>query len=212
MLKENKKTLIITSIITLLPLAAGLILWSRLPDRMAVHFDAESNADGYGSKAFAVFGLPLIMLAVHWIAAITTANDPRKKNISPLMFSLVLWISPAISLLCGALLYAVNLGKTVNIKSMSGLIFGILLVVIGFILPKCSPNYTIGIRLPWTQDSEENWTRTHRFAGVVWIVCGAAAIVLTFCGAGMGWSMGAILAAAAIPCVYSYILYKKGVE
>ncbi len=212
MLKENKKTLIITSIITLLPLVAGLILWSRLPDRMAVHFDADSNANGYGSKAFAVFGLPLILLAVHWIAVITTANDPRRRNISPLMFSLVLWVSPVISLLSGALLYTVNLGKEVKIKSMSGFVFGILLVVIGFILPKCRPNYTIGIRLPWTLDSEENWTRTHRFAGIVWIVCGIAAIVLTVCGAGMGWSMGAILAAAAIPCVYSYCLYKKDVE
>ena len=35
MLKANKKTLIIASIITILPMLIGVFLWNRLPDRMA---------------------------------------------------------------------------------------------------------------------------------------------------------------------------------
>ena len=65
MLKANKRTLIVTSIVTLLPILIGLILWKRLPDRMATHFGPDNNANGFSSKALAVFGLPCFLLAVH---------------------------------------------------------------------------------------------------------------------------------------------------
>ncbi|MFR8675629.1 MAG: DUF1648 domain-containing protein [Lachnospiraceae bacterium] len=51
-----------TSIITLLPVLYGLFLWNQLPDSVATHLDLDNQPDGYSSKAFAVFGLPLILL------------------------------------------------------------------------------------------------------------------------------------------------------
>lgn len=105
MLKKHLRTLILTSIITILPVFIGLILWNRLPDVMATHFDSSNIANGFESKAFAVFGLPLILLAVQWVAAVFIANDPRRQNISSLMFTLVLWIVPVVSLICGAAIY-----------------------------------------------------------------------------------------------------------
>ena len=67
MLKANKKTLIIASIITVLPILIGIMLWNRLPDPMATHFGMDNEADGFSSKAFAVFGIPLCLLALEWI-------------------------------------------------------------------------------------------------------------------------------------------------
>ena len=64
MLKANKKTLIIASIITVLPILIGIMLWNRLPDPMATHFGMDNEADGFSSKAFAVFGIPLCLLAL----------------------------------------------------------------------------------------------------------------------------------------------------
>ena len=92
MIKANKNTLLITSIVTMLPVLAGVLLWNRLPDMMATHFGADNQADGLSSKAFAVFGIPLIGLVILWVAAFVTAHDPKKQHISPKMFSLVLWI------------------------------------------------------------------------------------------------------------------------
>ena len=94
MMKANKKTLIITSIVTMLPVLIGIICWNRLPDVMATHFGFNNEANGFSSKAFAVFGLPLILLAVLWVGAFVTAHDPKRQNISPKMFSLMLWIAP----------------------------------------------------------------------------------------------------------------------
>ena len=48
MLKKNKLTLIITSIITLLPCLFGIIMWNKLPNMMAIHWGADGNADGFG--------------------------------------------------------------------------------------------------------------------------------------------------------------------
>ena len=62
MMKANKKTLIITSIVTILPVLIGIICWNRLPEVMATHFGFNNEANGFSSKAFAVFGLPLILL------------------------------------------------------------------------------------------------------------------------------------------------------
>lgn len=182
MLKENKKTLIITSIITILPMLVGILFWNRLPDVMATHFGMNNNADGFTSKAFAVFGIPLCLVAIEWIGAYVTARDPKKQNISPKMFSFVLWLVPAVSLFAMSSIYAVNLGHSVDMPFIGALLVGLMLVIVGNYLPKARQNYTVGIKIPWTLDNEENWNRTHRFAGFLWVIAGILMIVLTLFG------------------------------
>ena len=165
MLKANKKTLIITSIATILPIVIGVFLWNRLPDMMATHFGTDNMANGYSSKVFAVFGIPLICLALLWVGALIIAHDPRRQNITPKMFTLGLWIAPIISLVVAATMYTINLGYPLNTSYVGELFVSVLLIVIGNYMPKARQNYTIGIRLPWTLANEENWNRTHRLAG-----------------------------------------------
>ena len=208
MLKTNKKTLIIASIVTILPILIGVYFWDRLPDVMATHFGTNNQADGFSSKPVAVFGIPLLCLAVLWIGATVTANDPRKQNISPKMFSLGLWIAPVVSLIGAAIMCSVNLGYTADISFISGLFIGMLLIVVGNYAPKARQNYTIGIKLPWTLDNEENWNRTHRFAGYVWIVCGILIVVLTLFRVLPAGLMVALFAAAVLlPFGYSVWLH-----
>ncbi len=64
MLKANRKTLIITSIVTILPMLIGVICWNRLPDVMATHFGLNNEANGFSSKALDVFGLTAFLLAL----------------------------------------------------------------------------------------------------------------------------------------------------
>ena len=64
LLREHKRTLIFSSIITLLPLFAGLCLWNILPDVLVAHWNIHGEPDGYMSKAALIFGLPLFMLAM----------------------------------------------------------------------------------------------------------------------------------------------------
>lgn len=210
MLKANKKTLIITSIITILPIFVGVFFWNRLPDVMATHFGVDNTADGFSSKAFAVFGLPLFCLFILWICAFVTAHDPRKKNISPKMFTLVLWIVPIISVFVALIMYPFNLGYQMDTTLFAEVFMGLLFIIIGNYLPKARLNYTIGIKIPWTLDNENNWNRTHRLAGYLWMACGLLLIVAALIGLGRTiWILGIFFIMVLIPCIYSYVLHVK---
>ena len=115
MIKQHKKMLILTSVITLLPIFIGLLLWRQLPASVATHFGVDNQPDGYCSKAFAVFGLPVMMLFFHFICIVATNIDPKRKNISKKVFRVVMWICPVISLVNCNILYVYNLGYKLNI-------------------------------------------------------------------------------------------------
>ena len=208
MLKENKKTLITASIVTILPILIGVLFWDRLPDVMVTHFGIDNQANGFSSKAIAVFGLPLLCLAILWVGAVFTAHDPKKQNISPKLFSLGLWVIPIVSCLAAATIYTVNLGHTADVSYVGGLFVGLLLTVVGNYVPKARQNYTIGIKLPWTLANEENWNRTHRFAGYLWVAGGILTLVLTLCRALPPGVMAAVFAVAVLlPFCYSFWLH-----
>ena len=82
MIKQNKFKIIISFLITVIPLIIGLILWNKLPDRIATSFGMNGNATGYSSKLFAVLGLPLILLALNFVCIFATSADPKVKNIN----------------------------------------------------------------------------------------------------------------------------------
>lgn len=210
MIKKNLKRLLLTSVVILLPILAGVILWDKLPDSVPVHFGPTGEADGFASRPVAVFVMPLVLLAVHWLCMLATAADPKHKNIDGKPLGLVLWICPLISLLVNGIVYVTALGISINIMMVFGLFFGCLFVVIGNYMPKCRQSYTLGIKLPWTLSDEDNWNRTHRFAGRLWIVGGFLIIITAFLGdAFLYMFFGIILVMVLIPTVYSYRLYKK---
>ena len=208
---KSKKTLIITSLICLLPMLVGALVYSRLPEQVATHFDLQGNPDGWSSRAFAVFGLPGILLAVNLLIPFALQADPKHKNMSGALVNIVIWTVPVVSLLCSGLTLGRALGYDLRIEMVLPVFMGLLFILIGNYLPKTKQSYTMGIKLPWTLASEENWNRTHRLAGFLWVLGGAFFIVMSF----IGWSLIAFLIPLAlmvfVPTVYSYLLYRKGI-
>ena len=210
MIGKHWKTLIITSLITLLPIVVGVVLLNQLPDPMPSHWNAAGEVDGWSSKPFVVFGLPLIMTAALWLCTLGTGADPKKANHSDKVIHLVLWIIPVLSVVMHAVTYAVALGKDVRMEVVMPVVLGLIFAIIGNYLPKCKQSYTIGIRIPWTLNSEENWNRTHRFAGRLWTVCGLAIMLTSFFG-GFWIFFGVVLVMVLVPFIYSYMLHRKGI-
>lgn len=208
MIKKNLKLLIITSIVILLPIVAGLILWDKLPAQIATHFDARGSADGFSSKAFAVFGFPVLLLAFHWICTIGTSADPKSKNHSDKILTLVLWICPVISLLFNSLIYAYAMEIPIDIGLVMTLFLGAVFIFIGNYLPKCKQNYTIGIKVLWTLNDEENWNYTHRISGKIW-VAGGVIIMLTSFFRQIWIAVIIMLLIAVVPFAVSYLFYRK---
>ena len=210
MIKKNWKVLVITSFMILLPILAGVILWDRLPEQIPSHWNAAGEIDGWSSKPFAVFALPAILLAVQWLCTLGTAADPKKDNHPQKILHLVLWIIPILSNLLFAITYAVALGKAVRVGVVLSVFMGLLFAIIGNYMPKCKQNYTIGIKIPWTLNSEENWNKTHRFAGRLWLVSGLGIMLTGFLGNFLIF-LPIVLVMVIVPFIYSYLLHRKGI-
>ncbi len=216
-IKNNLFTIIITSIITLMPMVAGILMWDKLPDVLTTHWGADGVADGTGSKAFAVFGIPLIMLVLHWVCIIATSADRNNQGSNRKMFRVVLWLIPVISIFINAVSYIASFGiktEEIDIKLIAMLLIGVLLIVIGNYLPKCKRNSTMGIKLSWTLANDENWNRTHRLGGKVWMLGGLIIAAMAFVPAMWGiYVMIAVFAAMIIiPMVYSYAIHRRQVK
>jgi len=208
MLKTYRKTLIITSLFILLPVLVGLILWDSLPDRLATHFNAAGEADGWGSKGFAVFAMPAIFLAMHLVCVAVLAADPKNKDTNSKAITMVLWIFPVMSVLMYGIIYGNALELNVDVPFIMMLFFGLFFLIIGNYLPKCRQNYTLGIKLPWTLSDPDNWNRTHRFAGRLWTGCGILIMLLSITRSFAVFITISLLM-VLLPTVYSYILYRR---
>ena len=208
MIKKYKRTLILTSLVLLIPVIVGLLLWNQLPDPMPSHWDINGEIDGWSSKTFTVFGLPALMLVLQWVCLLACTADPKYRNYNSKMLKLALWICPAIGLVLCFMVYPAALGYQVPIETIMPLLVGALFMVIGNWLPKCQQTYTMGIKLPWTFASEENWNATHRFGGKVWVIGGIVTMLTAI--RGNFWILMVILAAMVIlPTLYSYLYYRN---
>ena len=214
MIRKHKWELLISSLVILIPVLVGLVLWNRLPETLATHWGFDGQPDGYSSLPYAVFVPYLCLLAGHWFCFLVTSKDPRNQNRNWKPIRLVLWIMPVLSNLIGIIMYCLALEVKVSVSGIMIAALGLMFVAIGNYLPKCRQNHTIGIKVPWTFASEENWNATHRFGGRVWMIGGVVMMLAAFLPT--GWSAGVTVAAAVIlsvvPIVYSYCYYRKQVQ
>ena len=206
---KHKKTMLLSTILCLLPILLGLTLYEQLPEQVPIHFDFSGNPDNYASKTFAVFFLPLLMAAMNLLCHWAMRKEKKAMEASPAPLLLITgWIIPVLCNLLMPVTLFMGMGKQLPIVTICSLICGLTFIIIGNYLPKCKPNRYMGIKLPWTFASEENWRRTHRFGGFVWVAAGICTLL-----AGMfaqEWLMFAsLLAAILLPTVYSWQLSRK---
>lgn len=207
---KNKKYWLLTSLVTLLPVLAGLLLWEKLPDYLPTHFGFSGKADGWGSKAFAVFGLPALMLLFHWIVCFVSRLDKQNLGHNEKVLDLIGLIFPAMSVVFAIVIYNAGLGLELSMTRIMLPLLGVFFVLVGNWLPKIKQNSTLGIKLKWTLYNDENWNKTHRFAGFVWVLCGLGFIVLGFLPVGFyALAVALMVLMIALPTLYSWDLAKK---
>lgn len=207
-MKEYKKKMMLTSLITILPMFVGLLLWNKLPDTMATHFGSDNTPNGWSSKTFTVIGLPLLLLVLHWVSVGITLNDPKKCNIGKMMFTVVFWIIPIVSLFANGATFLYALGWKVDIGLIISILVGFVFILLGNYLSKNRQNYTVGIKLPWTLSSEDNWDKTHRMASKLWVVGGILLIVNGFIRNTI-LTFLLLMILIVVPTAYSFFLYRK---
>ncbi len=211
MLKKNKVKIIISSVIILLPILFGVILWNDLPDIMTTHWGADGTGDGLSTKAFAVFGMPVILLAIHLLCLLATAFDKHQKDQNRKAMGMVFWIIPMISLFVNGITYRAAMGGDFDLVVFMPVLFGVLFIGIGNYMPKVVQNRTLGIKISWTLGNEENWNKTHRFAGKIWVIGGLLLFISLILPRTISlWVMACIIALLILlPFMYSWFIYRR---
>ena len=211
MFKKYKKQLIISSLVILLPILFGLILWNKLPDTFVTHWGGDGEADGFSSKAFAVFFIPALLLVMQLFCVWITDKTNRGNEQSPKVMNLVFCIMPVISLLVNGMVYATAMGKVLDAATLLPLLLGLLFAIVGNYMPKCTRNSSIGIKVIWALNNEENWNVTHRLAGKVWVIGGLIAAFSALLPMKIGYPImfTALIGSGFIPTLYSYLYYRR---
>jgi uncharacterized membrane protein len=209
----TKTTSIIALTMISLALLAGVALWNQLPDPMASHWNASGEVDGYMSKFWGVFLLPLITLGMFMLFMIVPNIDPLKANIAQFRetFNLFIVLIIAFMLYIYGLTLAWSLGyQDFNMSTAMLPFMGVLFIAIGFMLRKAKRNFFIGIRTPWTLSSDFVWDKTHQLGSILFMASGAFTIIGGFFG-GMTafWLMFVpLIGSSLFLVIYSYILYR----
>ena len=129
--KQHKWKILISSLVTLTPIIAGIILWDKLPDLVPSHWNVNGEVDGWVSKPVFVFVVPLVMVALNLVASFATAADPKHVNHEGKPLLLVYGVIPAITIILSAVVYCSVLGVTLSVVNLVIAILGVLFLFIG---------------------------------------------------------------------------------
>lgn len=216
--KRRKMTTRTTTILVLIMILgatlAGLILWNRLPDQMASHWDINDHVNGYMSKFWGVFLMPLVTLGLFLLFLVIPTIDPLKANIAQFRdaFNLFIVLMVAFMLYIHGLTLAWSLGYTSFKMSTSMLpALGLLFIFIGFMLRKAKRNFFIGIRTPWTLSSDTVWDKTHQLGAILFMLSGALTLIGGFFGGLTAfWILFVpLIGSTLFLVIYSYVLYRN---
>jgi len=186
------------------------VVYSRLPERIATHWNIHGQADQFSPRFWGVAFGPLMQLGMLLLFLVLPSISPEKARLeaSGDIYAKVCLTVIAFMGFVQVLILQAALGMQDTAKW----IICVVLVLFGFIgniITKARRNYFMGVRTPWTLESEEVWNRTHRLAGRLMVAGSALGLLLVLTNAPLWTVFAVILVASLWPVVYSYLLYRR---
>lgn len=199
--------------IVLLPFLYLAYIWNQLPAEVPLHYNIKGEVDRYGDKSELILIPVLTSLLIYLIFLVVPYIDPKKQiqKMGKKYDTLKLVITTFMSILALFIIYTAKNQSFANSNYVL-MLCGVLFIIFGNYFKTIKPNYFIGIRTPWTLESEGVWKETHKLAGKIWFIGGLIIILssLTFNEKiNVIIFMGSIAIMVLIPVVHSYLLFKK---
>ncbi|OGZ27409.1 MAG: hypothetical protein A2365_02960 [Candidatus Nealsonbacteria bacterium RIFOXYB1_FULL_40_15] len=205
-----KKELVLIFLI-IISFAAAFFLYPVLPDRIPIHWNASGQPDDFGSKEFGTFFLPVLSLAVYLLMFLLPKIDPLKKNYESFE-NAYFWIRSSMIvffLLLHGFVLSYGIGYRFNINYLIIPLISLLFAVIGIFLPRIKKNWFVGIRTPWTIQSDRSWEETHNFSGKLFIAAGIISFFGIFTPFPYILLVASAISASVASVVYSYFSFRK---
>lgn len=174
MKKIDWKILIITSLICIIPIIFGIVLYEKLPDQMAVHFGINNEPNEYAPKEFALFGIPIFMTLLQIVCCVFSDLLEQKRQ-NKKYISIYKWIIPIIGIVCYLTMIAYGTGINLDMRMIVCITLGILFTILGNYLPKTIPN-----KFQLTYMRKEHWEKIKRPVAYFFVIMGLLFIISTF--------------------------------
>lgn len=184
----------------------------RLPQKVASHWNAQGQVDGYSGQFSGAFFLPIILICLYLLFLVLPKIDPKKANFTKFKDVYYSFITVFIlyMIYIHGLTLAYNLGFQFDFVRAIVPSFALLYYFIGWMLPQAKPNWFMGIRTPWTLSSDEVWTKTHILAGKLFKASALLSLMgLLFFDFAIYFVIVPILASSFYLVIYSYIKFSK---
>ena len=217
--------------LAVLPTIVTAVALKFMPDTVPLHYNFAGEIDRWGSK-YEHFLMPVFLIVWVILMQVITyfqekkiEDEPtpreqasRRNNIQVVRIVTIVFEIFWLILICWMLWTSkenANLGTeqtATNIGQFIWIAMGILLVVIGNILPKSRMNSVIGVRTTWSMYNEETWSKSNRFGGIVLMVTGIAMVITSLIlkeSALIIVNIGLTVLSSIVILVYTYKVFKE---
>ncbi|MBO6532054.1 SdpI family protein [Allomuricauda sp.] len=199
--------------IVLLPFVYLAYIWNQLPAQVPMHYNIEGEIDRYGNKSELILIPIMTSLLIYLIFLAVPYIDPKKQiqKMGGKYDTLKFIITTFMSILALFIIYTAK-NQTLTDPDYILLGCGVLFLILGNYFKTLKANYFIGIRTPWTLESESVWKATHKLAGKIWFLGGLLIILSCLILDGktnfiVFMCITAIM--VLVPVLYSYLLFRK---
>jgi len=209
---KMRTVLLILGILAILSVGLGVFAYLYLPQQVASHWNAQGQVNGYSGRLSGLVILPALAIGIGLLLLFIPEIDPLKANIQLFrseyngfiaVFALFLFYLHILTV-------AINLGLAISLNQLMFPAIGFLIFYMGLLLGKAHRNYFIGIRTPWTLNSDTVWNKTHRLGSKLFEVAGAITLLgIFFPRYAVYILLITILGAASITTVYSYFAFRQ---
>lgn len=210
-MKENKKlftiTLLVSSIVCLLPIALGFLLWDKLPENIPQQYGWNDQVNWTLPKPWGFILCPTLLAIVNVIMQITTKLSRKKLNKK--VEAILVWIIPVLSILLNSLIILKPAGLDIEVSQVVISIISVVFIIIGNYMPKIEVNAFVGIRAPWINKNPEVWAKTNRLGGILFVLTGIINLITGFTPVGKYVFIASALLVSTITFVYSLYAAKK---
>ena len=128
---KNNMQRVIGNLVILTPVIVGLVFYNQLPNRVAIHFNVEEQANGFMNRNLAIVVLPFIALAIY-----NLLFSYFKQITIPFLKEFMLWLIPIFSVVIQGLILTFALGVQIQVRLTVIWLVALIFLVIGNYLPK----------------------------------------------------------------------------
>ena len=213
-MKTKKISIIFPIILIVLSFVVTLYFYPQMPSQIATHWGPGGEVDGYSSKAFGLFFMPVLSVFLFFLFISLPKIDPYKKNFDQFKNYFQSFINLIFAFFFYIYLITIiwNLGFRFNMIQILSPAFAVLFYYAGVLMLHAKQNWFVGIRTPWTMSSVTVWNKTHQIGGKLFkLVALLSLLSLAFPQYAIFFILIPVLFVTVFVFAYSYIEFKKTV-